>query len=202
MRRVVLRIGSIVSLLLITMSLTGCMMVFTILGKETYTINSAGILDGPAKVEITITGLVPRWPDKVKYEISGSVSDIMLSAMEIDDLADKISLDMYDRLEFDSCSGSSSAGNPFWLVKEMDMPPIMEWFGPAGSTTAALGPYEWALSEVITGEFYDAIITEFTRQCTEELSDTTSVGVKLEGLMTTNMGRTVATLDCDFMIDP
>lgn len=202
MRRVALKVVSMASLLMLALSLTGCIMVFTILGKETYTVDSTGIIGGPAKVEITVKGLVPRWPDRVRYEIKGSVSDATMTGTELDALADRVSLDMYDRLEFDSCSGSSSAGNPFWLVKEMDMPPVMEWFGPAGSKTTALGPYEWYLSEVITDGFYDAIISEFQRQCTEELGYTTSVAAKLEGLMTTGLGRTVATLDCDFIIDP
>jgi len=202
MKRGIVQALACAAVLLLAMSLSGCLLNFTIVGKEDYTVTSEGLQGGPAKVLVTVRGAVPKWPEVVVYEITGEVHNDGLNEAQLDALADALSGAMYDYLGFDSFSGSTLEGNPFWISKEEAMPSISEWL-IIGAKAEELGPYEWDLHRVIGHDFYEALMAELERLCDEELTDPyygTTVDIKLKGTMKTSYGSVIATLDCDFTV--
>lgn len=202
MKRGIVRVLACAAVLLLAMSLSGCLLNFTIIGKEDYTVTSEGLQGGPAKVLVTVRGAVPKWPEVVVYEITGEVHNDGLNEAQLDALADALSGAMYDYLGFDSFSGSTLEGNPFWISKEEAMPSISEWL-VIGAKAEELGPYEWDLHRVIGHDLYEALMAELERLCDEELTDPyygTTVDIKLKGTMKTSYGSVIATLDCDFTV--
>ncbi len=47
----------------LALSLAGCIIRFTIVGKEDYNVYVAGLEGGPAKVLVSMSGFIPKWPD-------------------------------------------------------------------------------------------------------------------------------------------
>ncbi len=185
---------------LLALSLAGCIIRFTIVGKEDYHVYVAGLEGGPAKVLVSMTGFIPKWPDVLILRISGDVTNSTKTAEEIDTLADSLSGTMYDHLDFDSYSGSTSAGNPFWIEKEIEIPEFWDLLPHVSSGTTALAPVELDLSSVIGEAFYDALVAEMELICDDELPLNTIVDLKLEGGLETFTGRVIGTLDCDFTL--
>lgn len=199
MSRKVFRIIAGIAVLLLAASLAGCFFVFTIVGSDTYHVNGTGLLDGPAMVEVSWTGFIPRWPDVLVITISGIVHNSSFTSDTLDDVADALSGTIYDHLEFDEFSGATEEGNPFWVTKEIAIPSFWSLL-PLDAGRAQLDPIELELSDVVGEEFYEAMMDEFVLLCNDEFDALTWVELNLGGSIETSAGKVIGTLDCDFVL--
>jgi hypothetical protein len=185
---------------LLALSLAGCIMKFTIVGKDDYDVYVAGLEGGPAKVLVSISGFIPKWPDVLILTIRGDITNTGMTSGEIDLLADSLAGTMYGHLDFDSHSGTTFQGDPFWIEKEIPIPSFWTLLPIGAGGKAAIGPVELDLSSVIGETFYNALIAEMELLCDDELPYDTIVDLTLEGSLETFTGRVIGTLDCDFTL--
>ncbi len=197
MSRRLFRIASAIAVLLIAASLAGCFFVFTIKGADTYYVNPSGLIGGPVMVEVTWKGFIPRWPDVMILTISGIVHNSGYTLDQLDAQADALSGTIYDHLDFDTYSGATDEGNPFWVMKEIVVPNFWSLL-PLDAGRAQLDPIVLELSDIVGDEFYQDLIDEFVLICDDEIDTATWVELNLGGSIETSTGKVIGTLDCDF----
>ena len=197
MSRKLLRIIACMAALLLAASLAGCFFVFTITGTDTYSVVPSGLVSGPVMVEVTWKGFIPRWPDVMILTISGIVHNSGYTLEQLDAQADALSGTIYDHLDFDTYSGATNEGNPFWVIKEIAVPSFWSLL-PLDAGRSHLDPIVLELSDVVGEEFYQDLIDEFVLICDDEIDTATWVELNLGGSIETSTGKVIGTLDCDF----
>ena len=99
MRKNMVRAFSVAAVLVLMLSLAGCNLVFHVVGLDDYNVTSTAITNGPIKVDVSVKGLWPVWPDHLTIVLSGAVTISLPLVIDPNvELANTIELELYNEL--------------------------------------------------------------------------------------------------------
>lgn len=173
MRRYMARAAMIMTVLLVMVSLSGCTLVFHVTGSDVYEVTNTSLEPNPIKVDISVVGIWPVWPDTLTMVLSGTVNPPGASLILGDDiaLANAIEQAIYDQLEdgdFSSVTMEEDGmglDNEFRVTAVMVIPDWRDLLGTGGASTAI--EYDGlALSLLMGEEKYDQLVSGLKEACT------------------------------------
>ena len=191
MKKNVVRALSVAAALVLMLSLAGCTLVFHVVGSEDYyEVDSTGVVDGPIKVDVTVKGLWPIWPDTLTLVIAGTVNPVGTSdAGNMADvaLANDIETSIYVRL-FDGVNNEFSdlyaegvlTDDKFKVTAIMDIPDWKELLQPAGANATVTVP-NLSLAQLMP-EQYPQLVAALINACGHIPADN-DVEVQLSGTL-------------------
>jgi len=206
MKQKIVRTSLVVLVLAMALSLSGCIMNFSVVGDEDlYTYDSTGLI-GPAlvdeiKVIVAVKGFIPSWPDLLTLELSGAVEPVNPA------LANVIEQQLHDAL--------SEGDSPFYSVVMEDAAlgtdsnyrvtaflDIPEWQSliPTSASTSISTP-ALSLSALLGAEAYDQLETSLMEACSN-IPLGTSVSLTLDGTLdNTAKNKVIGTMLLNFMLN-
>jgi len=176
MRKNMVRAFSVAAVLIMMLSLAGCNLVFHVTGSEDYNVTSTAITNGPIKVDVSIKGLWPVWPDHLTVVLSGTVNPSLILIVDPDvALANTIELELYDALyneddnDFESIEMEEDGlglDDMFKVTAVMAIPGWKELLGSGGASTAI----EFTglnLSSLIGQDLYAQVVASLQQACSQ-----------------------------------
>lgn len=186
------------------LSLAGCILTIDVTGSEIYDVTSAGVTDGPIKVDIVLKGFLPTWPNYLVATIGGNVNPgLPIVGDEVE--ANRIQAVLYDKLynggvnDFDEIVQDATLTDDYFSVTvKMAVPPLSELLhlSQAGPAMAFNGV---DLSMLLGQKNYQKIVDGLVNAC-KEINEGYMVRTEMEGELTKGGegGKHVGSLDITF----
>jgi len=176
MRKNMVRALSVAAVLIMMLSLAGCNLVFHVTGSDDYNVTSTAITNGPVKVDVSVKGLWPVWPDHLTVVLSGTVTTSLPLVLDPNvELANTIEMEIYNKLynagdnDFESLEyeeGLAGVDNMFKVTAVMAIPGWQEWFGGSGASTAV--EFEGIdLATLIGQDKYPQVVASLQQACSQ-----------------------------------
>lgn len=206
MKQKIIRTLLVVLVLAMALSLSGCIMTFSVTGDEDlYTYDGTGLI-GPAlvdeiKVIVTVKGFIPTWPDLLTLELSGTVEPANpalanIIEQQLHDALSEGDSPFYSVVMEDTALGIDSS---YKVTAFLDVP---EWqtLIPTSASTSISTP-ALSLSALLGAEAYDQLETSLMDAC-NNIPFGTSVSLSLDGtLENTAKNKVIGTMLLNFMLD-
>ncbi len=196
----------VVLVLAMALSLSGCIMTFSVTGDEDlYTYDGTGLI-GPAlvdeiKVIVTVKGIIPTWPDLLTLELSGTVDPANpalanIIEQQLHDALSETDSPFYSVVMEDTALGIDSS---YKVTAFLDVP---EWqtLIPTSASTSISTP-ALSLSALLGAEAYDQLEASLMEAC-DHIPFGASVSLSLDGtLENTVKNKVIGIMLLNFMLD-
>ncbi len=143
---------------------------------DEYNVTSIAITNGPIKVDVSIKGPWPVWPDHLTVALSGTVTiSLPLKADPNAELANTIELELYDALyndddnDFESIEMEENGlglDNMFKVTAVIAVPDWKEMLGSGGASTAVAFT-DLDLSALIGQDQYAQVVAGLQQACSQ-----------------------------------
>lgn len=161
--------------LVLMISLTGCILVFTVVGSDVYDVYSTGIDNDPIKVDVTVKGLWPVWPDTLTASITGTVNPVGEPAdagNPVDvNLANTIEAELYSELwnggdnEYESVTAEGVLSDDVFSVEVVMAIPGLKDLAAQGGATASLAFNDVSLEDLLQPPSYSELVADLQQAC-------------------------------------
>jgi len=209
MKRNSLRNIAAAAALALMISLPGCILVFTVVGSDEYNVNSTGITNGPIKVDVTVKGIWPVWPDTLTASITGTVNPVGAPSdagnpLDVQ-LANTIEAKLYAELwnngdnQFESVTFEGDSSDDVFSVEVvMAIPGLKELLAQGGATSSATFN-DVNLEYLLKPETYSKMVDGLQQACAN-IPEGDAVRTTLEGELTKGT-KLIGDLEITFMLN-
>lgn len=178
--------------LILMISLTGCILVFTVVGSDVYEVNSNdGVTNGPIAVDVTVKGFWPVWPETLNATVWGTVDPVgsPSDALDAEDIviANMIEDNLYDQFsgsnQFDSVTAENVETDDVFRVSVVMPIPGLKELASQGGATSSLAFTDVSLLDLLKAERYNEMVANLQNACAN-IPTGNSVRTTLEGSLT------------------